>query len=97
MTQKTLVVLVVLNLALLVGLVLTGGPQPAARAQFGGGPSFMMIAAQNSVNNRDIIYVMETNSGELRAIQYSSADGRLLAVGQRSVGRDARRGGGGSR
>jgi len=55
MTQKTLVVLVVLNVVLLVGLLLTGGPQPQAQAQFAGSPIFQMIAAETGVGDSDVI------------------------------------------
>lgn len=93
MTQKTLVVLVVLNVALLVGLLLSGGPQPQAQAQFGGGPNFMMIAGETVANDRDVVYVFEATSGELRAIQYSSADNELRVIARRSVARDVQAGG----
>lgn len=88
MTSKTLTALVVLNVVLLVGLLLTGGPQRTAQAQFGGAPNFLMIAGEVSVNDRDAIYMFEANSGQLRVIQYSSNDDAITAVAQRNIARD---------
>lgn len=91
MTHKSLVVLVILNVVLLVGLLLVGGPQPTAKAQFAGSPIFQMIAAETGVNDRDVIYLFEANSGELRAFQFSSADDRLVPIGRRNLGQDVNR------
>lgn len=88
MTSKTLTALVVLNVALLAGLVLTGGPERTAQAQFGGGPNFLMMAGQVRGNNRDAIYLFEATSGELRVIQYSSSDDRLAPIARRNISRD---------
>lgn len=88
MTTKTLTALVVLNVMLLVGLLLTGGPERTAQAQFGGAPNFLMIAGEIDVNDRDAIYLFEATSGELRVIQYSSNDDEVTAVARRNIARD---------
>ncbi|MFW5682848.1 MAG: hypothetical protein ACOC1G_07570 [Phycisphaeraceae bacterium] len=88
MTAKTLTALVVLNVALLAGLLLTGGPQRTAQAQFGGAPNFLMIAGEVRGSDRDAVYLFEATSGELRVIQYSSADDRLNPIARRNIARD---------
>jgi len=98
MNRKTLSGLLALNLALIVGLFVTGGPSPTpAQAQFGGGPSYVMIAGDNKANDRDVIYILNLANGELRAIQYSDKDDRLSAVARRNILQDVASRGGGSR
>lgn len=97
MTQRTLAVLVVLNAMLLAAIALTlSSPEPA-QAQIGGG-SYLMIAGTNdAMPQQQVIYILNTGTGQLGAILIEDATGRIRPVGFREIGADLNAAGGGGR
>ena len=97
MTQRSLAVLIVLNVVLLAAVALTYGPVNRAEAQFGGA-NYLMIAGNSSQAQQQVVYVMSSNNnGQVAAFTYNSANNQLRPVGRRSVGQDLERAGGGDR
>ena len=96
MTQRSLSVLVVLNVVLLAAIALTFGPVPQAQAQFGGG-AYLMIAGNSGQTPQQIVYIMDTKNGRVVALTINSANKRIEAVGAREVGQDLEDAEGGGR
>ncbi len=71
--------LVVLNLVLGVGVYLRIGGEKAAYAQIGAGRSYVTVAG--TINNDNIIYVLESSTGRLAAIRVNPVDRKVCACG----------------
>ena len=100
MTHRSLAALIVLNVVLFAGLVVTFlGPAPReASAQFGGGQQYTMIAGTVSGGaDQAAVYIMDISTGRLAAVRFNSANskfeggvaGRAIAedIGQTGTGR----------
>ena len=99
MTHRSLAALIVLNVVLLAGLVVTfvaPGPQPA-QAQFGGGQQFTMIAgASSGGNDQAAVYILDLSSGRLAAVRFNSANNEFMGdVAGRVIADDIGRAGSG--
>ncbi|MEM6394463.1 MAG: hypothetical protein AAF797_16985 [Planctomycetota bacterium] len=98
MNARVLSVLVVVNAMLLAALTLvwhdTATPAPA-EAQFGAGANFTMVSGAPRAGDRDIIYVIELQSGRLAAFTFSAAGRRFNQIDVRSLQDDLQRAGGG--
>jgi hypothetical protein len=96
MNQRSLAVLIVLNAVLLSAIALTVGPVPRAEAQIGGG-SFLMISGDTAQAQQQVIYVMDTSTGNLAGFTVNSANKKVEVIGGRKVADDLRKGLGGDR
>jgi len=97
MTHRSLAVLIILNALLIAAIATTfGATSQSAQAQGLGGGNYLMIAGDTSQNGQQaVIYIMDTGTGRVAAIQVNSANGRISPVGAREIGNDMRNGGGG--
>lgn len=93
MTQRSLAVLIVLNVVLLAAIALTYAPDNEAQAQLGG-RSYLMIAGNTSQAQQQVIYVMDTGTSQVAAFTVNSANGDVNGIGTRNIGEDLRGGGG---
>jgi len=97
MNQRSLAVLIVLNVVLLAAIALTLSPLPRAEAQLGGG-SYLMIAGNTSQAQQQVIYIMDTRTGNVAGFTVNSANKKVEVVGKRAIGDDLKGGvGGGGR
>lgn len=87
MTQRSLSVLIVLNAVLLAAIALTFGPVDKAEAQLGGG-SYLMLAGNLTGSQQQAVYIMDTRSGEIRALTVNSANKRIEPIGKRNIAED---------
>ncbi|MEM6550510.1 MAG: hypothetical protein AAF750_00020 [Planctomycetota bacterium] len=98
MNARVLSVLVVVNAMLLAALTLvwhdTSTPAPA-EAQFGSGSNFTMVSGTPRSGDRDVVYVIELNSGKLAAFTFSAASRKFNQIDVRSLQDDLQRAGGG--
>lgn len=94
MTQRSLSVLIVLNAILLAAIALTFGPVEKAEAQLGGG-SYLMLAGNIVGAQQQVVYIMDTRSGEVRALTVNSANKRVEPIGKRNISDDLKGNGGG--
>ena len=92
MTQRSLAVLIVLNVVLLAAVALTFGPVNRAEAQIGGG-NYLMIAGNPGQGQQQVVYVIN-NRGTVAAFTVNSANGDVRGVGRRDVARDIQQGAG---
>ncbi|MEM6258444.1 MAG: hypothetical protein AAF711_19340 [Planctomycetota bacterium] len=92
MNQRSLAVLIVLNVVLLAAIALTLGPAPQqAQAQLGGG-SYLMIAGNTGSAPQQVIYVMDTRTGRVAAFILDSATKKVREVGVREIADDLKGG-----
>ncbi len=100
MNRPTLSLLVTLNVVLLAALALVwhDQQQPAqARAQFGGGGNFTMVAGDIRQGDEDVIYIIDQDNGNIAAIQFNGPRDELRGVGVRDLKADIKRLQGGGR
>lgn len=94
MTQRSLSVLIVLNVVLLAAIALTFGPTNKAQAQLGGGGGeYLMLAGNSGGLPQQVIYILDKRSGNLAAITINSANGKVDLVGKRELAKDLKTGG----
>lgn len=91
MNRRSLAVLIVLNAVLLAAIALTLGPVPQAQAQLGGG-SYLMIPGNTTQAQQQVIYVMDTRTGNVAGFTVNSANKRVEVIGTRAIGNDLKRG-----
>ncbi|MBX2853139.1 MAG: hypothetical protein KTR15_15500 [Phycisphaeraceae bacterium] len=91
MNRRSLSVLIVLNVVLLAAIALTLGPVPKAEAQIGGG-SFLMIAGSAAQAQQQVIYVMDSRTGNLVGFTVNSANKKVEIIGGRKVADDIKKG-----
>lgn len=91
MNRRSLSVLIVLNVVLLAAIALTLGPVPQAQAQLGGG-SYLMIAGDTPQAQQQVIYVMDTRTGNLVGFTINSANKKVEIIGGRKVADDIKNG-----
>ena len=91
MNRRSLSVLIVLNVVLLAAIALTLGPVPNAQAQLGGG-SYLMIAGNTSQAQQQVIYVMDTRTGNVAGFTVNSANKKVEVIGTRAIGKDLKDG-----
>ena len=93
MNQRSLAVLIVLNVVLLAAIALTMSPLPRAEAQLGGG-SYLMIAGNTPQAQQQVIYVMDTRTGRVAGFMVDGARKKVLEVGTREIAGDLKSGAG---
>ncbi|MEO1237343.1 MAG: hypothetical protein AAFX76_11200 [Planctomycetota bacterium] len=89
MTQRSLAVLIVLNVVLLGALSVTVMTPPAAEAQFGGNKAYTMIAG--SVRGRGsqaAIFVVDLNTTQVAPLFYNGNNRRFEFFGGRTLADD---------
>jgi hypothetical protein len=91
MNQRSLSVLIVLNVVLLAAIALTLGNVPKAEAQIGGG-SFLMIAGSAAQSQQQVIYVMDSRTGNLVGFTVNSANKKVEIIGGRKIAEDIKKG-----
>jgi len=91
MTQRSLAVLIVLNVVLLAAIALTYAPVNEAQAQLGG-RTYLMLAGNASQAQQQVIYVMDTGTSQVAAFTVNSANREIRPVGRRNIGDDIRGG-----
>lgn len=57
----------------------------------------MIAGSSAQAGQQAVVYIMDTGTGRVAALQVNSANGRVKIVGGREVGNDMRNGGGGDR
>jgi len=95
MKQRSLTALVVLNVAILVGLVTTLLAPAPSQAQIGGAAgNYLMVSGRDRGSNQyDVVYILDLNRQALFAVMFDSNRNELLELGRRNVRQDAQRGG----
>lgn len=88
MTQRSLSILIVLNVVLLAAIALTFGPVQQANAQLGGGGGYLMIAGNSAQSPQQVVYIMDTRNGRIVAMTVNSANDKVEIVGSREVNKD---------
>ena len=101
MSQRTLAALILLNAALLAGLVVTSLTPPKAHGQLGGPQlrQYMMISGEISGRpQQDGLYFIDRRSGRLIGWTYDSRNQQFQLMQRgRMIPQDVQRGGGGNR
>lgn len=92
MTQRSLSVLIVLNTVLIAAIALTFGPVEKAEAQIGGG-SYLMIAGNTPQAQPQVVYIMDTRTGNVAGFTINSANKKLEIIGGRKISEDLSGGG----
>ena len=89
MNKRSLSTLIVLNVVLLVALLLVAlSPRPA-EAQLRGRSEYAMISGRvTGLQSKDMIYVVDLNSGWLAALVYESANDRLIPIARYNLSAD---------
>lgn len=90
MNRKTLASLVVLNLALFVGLLVTSGHTPA-QAQLRSQNSYMMVAGEITGRGEQVVYITELNSSKVLAVIVNTANKQITPLAAWNVGDDLKR------
>lgn len=92
MTTKSLVFLLVLNAALLAGLFLMPGSQEPARAQFGGGANFTLIAGDvTGRSNQAAVYVIDLQTSRVAPVFFNGSNNEFEVFRGSVVAEDAQR------
>ncbi|MEM1026708.1 MAG: hypothetical protein AAGJ38_01360 [Planctomycetota bacterium] len=98
MTAKSLVFLIALNAALLVGLFVMPGTQKQAEAQFGGGANFTLIAGDvTGRSNQAAVYVIDLQSSRVAPVFFNGSNNEFEIFRGSTVADDAARLGAGGR
>ncbi|MGB0768753.1 MAG: hypothetical protein ACPGYV_13715 [Phycisphaeraceae bacterium] len=92
MNHRSLSVLIVLNVVLLAAIALTTSPLPRADAQIGGG-SYLMISGDSAQSPEQVVYIMDSRTGNLVGFTVNSASKRVEIIGTRKAGDDLDNGG----
>ena len=96
MNRRSLAALILVNAVLLAALVTSLASPQAAQAQFGGGSQYLMISGASQVrNDQAVVYVVDTRSGAIVSLIYSSANNRIEPLGGRLISQDTQQSGGG--
>lgn len=92
MTQRSLAVLVLLNIVLLAALSVTVfNPQPA-EAQFGAARQYTMIAGGvTGRSNQSAIYVIDLSTSRVAPLFYNGSSNKFEFFAGRSVAKDMER------
>ena len=92
MNRRSLTALVVINAVLLAALLVAVlSPQPA-RAQFGGGASYIMIAGEVSGRKSQAgVFIVNLSTGQVLPLMFTTANNALETFRVRNVGDDATR------
>lgn len=98
MTQRSLAVLITLNVILLAGLTVTVFSPKPAEAQFGGGRQFTMISGEVTGRNQQAaIYVVDLTSGQVAPLFFNGSNKQFETFSGRSIADDMRQGARGGR
>ncbi|MCC7147012.1 MAG: hypothetical protein IT443_11255 [Phycisphaeraceae bacterium] len=94
MKRNSLVSLVVLNVLLLGGLVMTiltaGQPVSAQTAgAVGRYGDYAMVAATPSTGSEQVVYIVNLRTSDMVALTYRSAKNELQVIDQRNLAQDA--------
>ncbi|MEM9883638.1 MAG: hypothetical protein AAF800_12050 [Planctomycetota bacterium] len=89
MTQRTLAVLVVLNVALIAALSVTLGTPPRAEAQLGASRSYTMISGDvTGRSNQAAVYIIDTATSRIVPIFYNASNRRFEFFSGRDLTND---------
>ena len=92
MTAKSLAFLIALNLVLLVALFVVPGTQETARAQFGGGANYTLIAGDvTGRSNQAAVYVIDLQSSRVAPIFFNGSSNEFEIFRGSTVAEDAQR------
>jgi len=98
MTQRSLAVLIVLNVALLAGLSVTVLSPAPAQAQFGGGRQYTMIAGDVTGRAQQAaIYVVDLIGGDVVPLFFNGGNDKFEVFDKRSIAQDMKGGAKGNR
>jgi len=81
--------LVILNVVLGVSVFMRVGGEKTAYAQIGAGKSYVTVAG--TINNDDIIYVLESSTGRLVAIKVNPVDRKVTLAASKNIAPDFQR------
>jgi len=92
MTERSLAVLILLNLILLAGLVvLMSSPEPAV-AQFGASNQYLMISgAVTGRSNQDCVYIIDLQTSQMVATVFNSSNEKIEYIASTNISQDAAR------
>ncbi len=91
MTQRSLAVLVVLNVILLAALSVTVFNPTPAQAQFGGGRQYTMIAGEvTGRSGQAAIYIIDMATGRIAPVFYNGSSQKFEFFNGRTVANDVR-------
>lgn len=95
MNARSLAALVLINAALLAGLVVTLFTPQRAEAQFGGGSQYLMIAGQTKgMNDASLVYILDVRTARMIAVVYNASNDELSFVAARDMRNDITSGAG---
>lgn len=89
MNARSLAALILLNVALMAGLVVTLlGPEPA-HAQFGGASQYLMISGRVAAREQQAaVYIVNLQNSRMVAVLFNTSNNTLDVVDGRNVGQD---------
>ncbi len=92
MTERSLAVLILVNLVLLAGLVVVmSSPEPAS-AQFGASNQYLMISgAVTGRSNQDCVYIIDLQTSQMVATLFNSSNEKMDYIAATNISRDAAR------
>jgi hypothetical protein len=96
MTQRSLAVLIVLNVVLLTGLSVTVMNPTPAEAQFNASPQFTMISGKaSSRDNQDVIFIVDLSTSRIAPVFYNGSSKKFEFFEGRTISEDLQNAGGG--
>lgn len=90
MNGKSLTALIVLNVVLLGGLLLTAASEPAYAAGARSGDYAMIAGETRGRTGEEVIYIIEQRSSRMAALIYRSANQTWETLGGRIIANDIR-------
>lgn len=90
MNARTLAALILVNVILLAGVVVTTFTPQTAEAQLGAaGEQYLLIAGETPASqDRAAVYILNVNTGRMASLTFDSRDDRLRIHAGRDVSRD---------
>ncbi len=82
-----MVALLLVNAALLVGLLSTLA-SPSVQAQLTGRNSFLMVAGEGERSSTNFVWVLESRNGELVLVDWTTGGQGMKALAHRNVQQD---------
>ena len=91
MNSRSLATLIAVNVFLLAAVIITVFNPAPAKAQFGAGNQYLMIAGQAPQRDSlSAVYIVDMRTSRMIAALYNSANQRFELVAGRTVGDDLR-------
>ena len=98
MNKRTLAALLLLNVVLLAGVIVTAFTPTPAQAQIGAGGQYLMISGR--IQQRDqqaAVYVLNMQTGQVAAVMFNGSTEQFEPISRRNINQDLQQAGRGGR